>query len=107
MDKGFTFVGVATDEEGKSVVQPFVQTTNFDVNGHPTLDNHPIVLGGDDIEAKFGGLLGLPTSIVISRGRENSEEVHRDCESRVAGERYSGAAVTAGTLRRRNIGSVG
>ena len=66
-DKGFTFVGVATDEEGKSVVQPFVQTTNFNVNGHPTLMNYPIVLGGDDIEAKFGGLLGLPTSIVISR----------------------------------------
>jgi thiol-disulfide isomerase/thioredoxin len=66
-DKGFTFVGIATDEEGKSVVQPFVQTTNFNVNGHPTLMNYPIVLGGDDIEAKFGGLLGLPTSIVISR----------------------------------------
>ena len=29
--------------------------------------NYPIVLGNDDIAAKFGGLLGLPTSIVISR----------------------------------------
>jgi hypothetical protein len=25
------------------------------------------VLGNDDITAKFGGMLGLPTSVVISR----------------------------------------
>ncbi len=66
-DKGFTLLGVAMDEEGKPVVQPFVQTTPFDVNGHPTTMNYPIVLGNDDLAAKFGGLLGLPTSIVISR----------------------------------------
>jgi thiol-disulfide isomerase/thioredoxin len=66
-DKGFTLLGVAMDEEGKSVVQPFVQTTPFDVNGHPATMNYPIVLGDDDLAAKFGGLLGLPTSIVISR----------------------------------------
>ena len=29
--------------------------------------NYPIVLGNDDIAAKFGGLLGFPTTIVISR----------------------------------------
>jgi thiol-disulfide isomerase/thioredoxin len=28
-DKGFTLLGVAMDEEGKPVVQPFVQTTPF------------------------------------------------------------------------------
>jgi thiol-disulfide isomerase/thioredoxin len=66
-DKGFTLLGVAMDEEGKPVVQPFVQTTPFNVNGHPTTMNYPIVLGNDDIASKFGGLLGLPTSIVVSR----------------------------------------
>jgi thiol-disulfide isomerase/thioredoxin len=66
-DKGFTLLGVAMDEEGKSVVQPFVQTTPFDVSGHPTTMNYPIVLGNDDLAAKFGGLLGLPTSVIISR----------------------------------------
>jgi thiol-disulfide isomerase/thioredoxin len=66
-DKGFTLLGVAMDEEGKPVVQPFVQTTPFNVNGHPTTMNYPIVLGNDDLAGKFGGLLGLPTSIVISR----------------------------------------
>jgi hypothetical protein len=29
--------------------------------------NYPIVLGNDDIADKFGGMLGLPTSIVVSR----------------------------------------
>jgi hypothetical protein len=29
--------------------------------------NYPIVLGNDDLAAKFGGLIGLPTSLVISR----------------------------------------
>jgi hypothetical protein len=29
--------------------------------------NYPIVLGNDDIAAKFGGLIGFPTTILISR----------------------------------------
>ena len=60
-------LGVAMDDEGKSVVEPFVQTTHFDVGGQQTTMNYPIVLGNDDLAAKFGGMLGLPTSILISR----------------------------------------
>src|ERR1700721_2883329 len=66
-DKGFTLLGVAMDEEGRSVVEPFVQKTQFDVDGHNMTMNYPIVLGNDDLAAKFGGLIGLPTSVVISR----------------------------------------
>ncbi len=66
-DKGFTLLGVAMDEEGKSVVDPYVQKTQFDVDGHPTTMNYPIVLGNDDLADKFGGLLGLPTTYVITR----------------------------------------
>jgi hypothetical protein len=55
------------DEEGKSVVAPYVQSTQFDVNGHSMTMNYPIVLGNDDIAAKFGGLIGFPTTVVISR----------------------------------------
>lgn len=89
-DKGFTLLGVAMDEEGKPVVQPFVQTTPFNVNGHPTTMNYPIVLGDDDLAAKFGGLLGLPTSIVISRdgkiekryiGSVSKEALDKDIQS--------------------------
>ena len=66
-DKGFTILGVAMDEEGKSVVQPYVQKTQFDVDGHSTTMNYPIVLGNDELAEKFGGLIGFPTTIVISR----------------------------------------
>jgi thiol-disulfide isomerase/thioredoxin len=31
-DKGFTMLGVAMDEDGKSAVDPFVQSTHFDVS---------------------------------------------------------------------------
>jgi thiol-disulfide isomerase/thioredoxin len=66
-DKGFTILGVAMDEEGKSVVAPYVQSTQFDVNGHSMTMNYPIVLGNDDLASKFGGLIGFPTTVVISR----------------------------------------
>src|SRR5579863_3025355 len=66
-DKGFTMLGVAMDDEGKSVVQPFVEKTQFDVDGQQLAMNYPIVLGNDDIADKFGGMLGLPTTLVISR----------------------------------------
>jgi len=65
--KGFTLLGVAMDDEGKTVVNPFVQKSQFNVNGHPEGMDYPIVLGTDDIASKFGGLIGLPTSLLISR----------------------------------------
>ena len=65
--KGFSVVGVAMDEEGKKVVEPFVKSTEFDVNGKQTPMIYPIVLGDDDIGDQFGGLFGYPTSFLISR----------------------------------------
>jgi thiol-disulfide isomerase/thioredoxin len=66
-DQGFTMLGVAMDEDGKASVDPFIQSTKFDVGGQQVAMNYPIVLGNDDIAEKFGGMLGLPTSLVISR----------------------------------------
>lgn len=69
--KGFTVLGVAMDDEGQSVVSPFVQKERFDVNGGKSLMNYPIVIGNDAVADKFGGLLGYPTSVLISRdGRQ-------------------------------------
>lgn len=65
--QGFTMLGVAMDDEGKSVVEPYVQKTQFDVDGRSMTMNYPIVLGNDDLSSKFGGLIGLPTTIVITR----------------------------------------
>jgi len=65
--RGFTMLGVAMDDEGKSVVAPFVEKEQFDVDGQKLAMNYPIVIGNDELSAKFGGLIGLPTTVVIGR----------------------------------------
>ena len=65
--KGFTVVGIAMDEEGKSVVGPFVSKELYDVHGEKLHINYPILLGSDEASDKFGGILGYPTSFLISR----------------------------------------
>jgi len=66
-EKGFTILGVAMDEEGKSAVEPYVERSRFDVDGHSMPMNYPIMLGKEELADKFGGLIGLPTTVVISR----------------------------------------
>lgn len=69
--RGFTVVGIAMDDEGKSVVAPFVAKERFDVNGQELPMSYPIWIGNDDAADKFGGILGYPTSFLISRdGKE-------------------------------------
>lgn len=65
--KGFTVLGIAMDDEGKSVVAPFVAKEKYDVNGQKMLINYPIVIGTDEAADKFGGIMGYPTSFLISR----------------------------------------
>jgi thiol-disulfide isomerase/thioredoxin len=65
--RGFTMVGLAMDEEGRQVVAPWIEKMRFDVNGTPLQVNYPILLGNDKVADQFGGLIGLPTSLLISR----------------------------------------
>jgi thiol-disulfide isomerase/thioredoxin len=65
--RGFTVLGVAMDEEGKSAVVPFVQKERFNIGGTRQAMNYPIVLGNDATADKFGGLVGFPTSVLISK----------------------------------------
>jgi hypothetical protein len=55
------------DAEGKKVVEPWVKERRFDVNGHPEAINYKLFLGNDNIADEFGGLIGMPTSILYSR----------------------------------------
>jgi glutathione peroxidase-family protein len=48
-------------------VTPWVNKERFDVNGSKSQMNYPIVIGDDAAADKFGGLLGYPTSVLISR----------------------------------------
>jgi thiol-disulfide isomerase/thioredoxin len=65
--RGFTVVGLAMDEEGKPVVAPWIEKKRFDVNGTQLPVNYPILLGNEKVGDQFGGLIGLPTSLLISR----------------------------------------
>ncbi|MCU1239604.1 MAG: hypothetical protein JWO71_330 [Candidatus Acidoferrum typicum] len=90
--KGFTVLGIAMDEEGASVVTPWVQKERFDVNGTKSQMNYPIVIGNDAAADKFGGLLGYPTSVLVTRdgkivkritGLISYEEISKSIESQL------------------------
>jgi len=91
--KGFTILGVAMDDEGKSVVAPFVQIKRYDVGGGKEMPmNYPILLGNEEIANKFGGLLGYPTTVLFDK---NGKEIKRTTGA-IAYEEY--AKVIEGNL---------
>ena len=88
--RGFTILGVSMDEEGKKVVAPFLEKERFDVNGQQEAMSYPILLGNDAIADKFGGILGLPTSMLFTRdgkkvrtivGLVNHDDISKAIES--------------------------
>lgn len=64
--RGFTILGVAVDPEGKSIVEPYVKNTTFDVGGAKERLNFPIFLTTDELNDKVG-LIGYPTTVLIGR----------------------------------------
>ena len=90
--KGFTMLGVSMDDDGAKVVDPFIRDNRFNVDGKEQQMDYPIVLGTDAITDKFGGLLGTPTSYLISRdgkivkryiGVVNEAQITKDVESQL------------------------
>jgi thiol-disulfide isomerase/thioredoxin len=73
--KGFTVLGIAMDEEGKPVVAPFVAKERYDVQGQKLPMNYPILIGNEGVAEKFGGLLGYPTSILISKDGKQLKKI--------------------------------
>ena len=84
--RGFTILGVAMDDEGNSVVAPFVQTKRYEIGGgRQSPMNYPIVIGSDKVADKFGGLLGFPTSVLLGK---DGKEIHRTTGA-IAYEEYA------------------
>jgi cytochrome c-type biogenesis protein len=90
--KGFTMLGASMDEDGVKAVDPFVHDNHFNVGGKQEQMDYPIVLGSDAITDQFGGLLGMPTSYLISRdgkivkkyiGVVNEVQITKDIESQL------------------------
>lgn len=65
-DKGFVVLGVSTDDSFDDL-RPFVRDERFDVAGEKRAMNYPIFLGDDTAAQTFGGILGMPTSILIAK----------------------------------------
>jgi len=57
-DKGFTVIGVSVDEQGPSVVKPFMRLLEM---------NYPVVMGTPKIVVDYGGIEAIPTTFVIDR----------------------------------------
>ena len=90
--KGFTILGVDVDDEGNNVVSAFTAKERFNVDGQKLPMNYPILRGNDAVADKFGGLLGYPTSFLISRdgkivkkiqGLIDYEEISKAIESQL------------------------
>ena len=58
--------------------------------------NYPILLGNDDVANKFGGIIGFPTSVLISRDGKVIKRVIGLVNLDTLEERRSGAAVNDG-----------
>ncbi len=65
--QGLVVLGVAMDDEGKSVVAPYVEKERFTVAGKSVPMNYPILIGTDEVAQKYGGLIGFPTSFLVGR----------------------------------------
>jgi thiol-disulfide isomerase/thioredoxin len=57
-EQGLTIVGISLDEGGPSVVRPFVKKNNI---------NYPIVMSDQKVPEAFGGVEGIPTTLIIDR----------------------------------------
>jgi cytochrome c-type biogenesis protein len=91
--RGFTLIGAATNDEDATVDQ-FIHTSEFNVSGQELKMNYPVVMNNDDIVTKFGGILGMPTTYLITRdGKiakryigsldQNEAQLEKDIESQL------------------------
>ncbi|MDP3072084.1 MAG: TlpA disulfide reductase family protein [Opitutaceae bacterium] len=56
--QGLVIVGVSLDQAGPDVVKAFAGKYGI---------NYPIVMGDDEVQAKFGGIEAIPTTFLIDR----------------------------------------
>lgn len=57
-DDGLLIVGVSIDEQGKSVVEPFMEKYNVD---------YPIIIDNGVVMDKYGPTMGIPTNYIIDK----------------------------------------
>lgn len=64
---GLVVLGVSMDEEGASVITPWLQKNKFVVDGKQTPMNFPILIGTPEVSTAFGEVAALPATFIIDR----------------------------------------
>ena len=57
-DRGFSVIGVSMDDDGWEVVKPYIQERKI---------NYRILVGNEEVGARYGGVDSLPTTFLIDR----------------------------------------
>lgn len=57
-DQGFAIIGISMDDGGPGPVRDFYQQFKM---------NYPVAMGNDTLAEQYGGVFGLPTTMVIGR----------------------------------------
>lgn len=67
--KGFQILGVNMDEEGAEFVQKWLAEPHMGIDGQPVKIqfNYPQFLGDSKVADVYGGLIGLPTTLITNR----------------------------------------
>jgi thiol-disulfide isomerase/thioredoxin len=89
--QGLVVIGVAMDDGGKRVVEPWIGSQAFQVNGRPGMMNYKIVLGSEAVADRFGGMIGLPTSFLYARDGKRVKTIigllnHDDLQKAIEGQ---------------------
>jgi thiol-disulfide isomerase/thioredoxin len=64
--RGLVIVGISTDEEGASIVKPFMKELPIEYSS---------LLKGKDTEEKFGGVWALPTTIFFDKNGKQVDKI--------------------------------
>jgi thiol-disulfide isomerase/thioredoxin len=64
--RGLVIVGISTDEEGASVVKPFMKELPIE---------YASLVKGEDTEEKFGGVWALPTTIFFDKQGKQVDKI--------------------------------
>ncbi len=64
---GLVVLGVSMDEEGASVISPWLRKTKFVVDGQQTPMNFPLLIGTPQVSTAFGEVEALPATFIIDR----------------------------------------
>jgi thiol-disulfide isomerase/thioredoxin len=64
---GLTVLGVSMDEEGASVINPWLKKTKFMVDGKSEPMNFPLLIGTPQMATAYGEIEALPATFIIDR----------------------------------------